>query len=155
MEVLTRQLGSRERLKVLTGFLLSLLISTQAPSYGLVLKPIQGGCPLFVHSSRGVLLVDTPKGAHYLSPRSFMIGSGWPLCSLVQNYFSKPPSSLRSGVWNRECINRGRKSAWCVADDGPSVTANQWREARDFPSGHSCLFSSTTLTSTINNSELF
>lgn len=45
MEVLTGQLGSRERLKILVGFLLSLLISTQAPSYGLVLKHIQVGVP--------------------------------------------------------------------------------------------------------------
>lgn len=35
-----------------------------------------GGCPLLVHSSRGILLMDTPKGAHYLSHRPFLVGSG-------------------------------------------------------------------------------
>lgn len=75
MEVLTGQLGSRERLKILVGFLLSLLISTQAPSYGLVLKHIQVGVPYKSILSRGILM-DTPKGARDLSPRPFLIRSG-------------------------------------------------------------------------------
>lgn len=75
MEVLTGQLGSRERLKILVGFLLSLLISTQAPSYGLVLKHIQVGVPYKSIFSRGILM-DTTKGARDLSPRPFLIRSG-------------------------------------------------------------------------------
>lgn len=67
------------------------------PAMGWCWNPSRVGVPYKSILSRGIL-VDTPKGARDLSPRPFLIGSGWPSCSLVQNCFSMSPNSLRSGM---------------------------------------------------------